>query len=134
MKFKDAKKIYLERKSAVSAIFEDLGDTAAKTFVAEAKKETSAQNLVKTGNYRRSWTAEVEKSGLDTSVKCINEAEYASHLEHGHRIVTRKKTRGRTGRDTGKKTRGRFVGLISIKKTQSKIKSVMTDLLRGVIK
>lgn len=128
MKFKDAKKIYLERKSAVSAIFEDVGDTAAKTFVAEAKKETSAQNLVKTGNYRRSWTAEVEKSGLDTSVKCINEAEYASHLEHGHRIVTR------TGRDTGKKTRGRFVGLISIKKTQSKIKPVMTDLLRGVIK
>lgn len=128
MKFKDAKKIYLERKSAVSAIFEDVGDTAAKTFVAEAKKETSAQNLVKTGNYRRSWTAEVEKSGLDTSVKCINAAEYASHLEHGHRIVTR------TGRDTGKKTRGRFVGLISIKKTQSKIKPVMTDLLRGVIK
>jgi hypothetical protein len=128
VKFKDAKKVYLERKSAVSAIFEDVGDTAAKTFVAEAKKETSAQNLVKTGNYRRSWTAEVEKSGLDTSVKCINEAEYASHLEHGHRIVTR------TGRDTGKKTRGRFVGLISIKKTQSKIKPVMTDLLRGVIK
>nr|DAP67414.1 MAG TPA: type I neck protein [Caudoviricetes sp.] len=128
MKFKDAKKVYLERKSAVSAIFEDVGDTAAKTFVAEAKKETSAQNLVKTGNYRRSWTAEVEKSGLDTSVKCINEAEYASHLEYGHRIVTR------TGRDTGKKTRGRFVGLISIKKTQSKIKPVMTDLLRGVIK
>ena len=128
MKFKDAKKVYLERKSAVSAIFEDVGDTAAKTFVAEAKKETSAQNLVKTGNYRRSWTAEVEKSGLDTSVKCINEAEYASHLEHGHRIVTR------TGRDTGKKTRGRFVGLISIKKTQSQIKPVMTDLLRGVIK
>ena len=128
MKFKDAKKIYLERKSAVSAIFEDVGDTAAKTFVAEAKKETSAQNLVKTGNYRRSWTAEVEKSGLDTSVKCINEAEYASHLEHGHRIVIS------TGRDTGKKTRGRFVGLISIKKTQSKIKPVMTDLLRGVIK
>ena len=128
MKFKDAKKVYLERKSAISAIFEDVGDTAAKTFVAEAKKETSTQNLVKTGNYRRSWTAEVEKSGLDTSVKCINEAEYASHLEHGHRIVTR------TGRDTGKKTRGRFVGLISIKKTQSKIKPVMTDLLRGVIK
>lgn len=128
MKFKDAKKVYLERKSVVSAIFEDVGDTAAKTFVAEAKKETSAQNLVKTGNYRRSWTAEVEKSGLDTSVKCINEAEYASHLEYGHRIVTR------TGRDTGKKTRGRFVGLISIKKTQSKIKPVMTDLLRGVIK
>ena len=128
MKFKDAKKVYLERKSAISAIFEDVGDTAAKTFVAEAKKETSAQNLVKTGNYRRSWTAEVEKSGLDTSVKCINEAEYASHLEHGHRIVTR------TGRDTGKKTRGRVVGLISIKKTQSKIKPVMTDLLRGVIK
>jgi hypothetical protein len=128
VKFKDAKKVYLERKSAVSAIFEDVGDTAAKTFVAEAKKETSAQNLVKTGNYQRSWTAEVEKSGLDTSVKCINEAEYASHLEYGHRIVTR------TGRDTGKKTRGRFVGLISIKKTQSKIKPVMTDLLRGVIK
>lgn len=128
MKFKDAKRVYLERKSAVSAIFEDVGDIAAKTFVAEAKKETSAQNLVKTGNYRRSWTAEVEKSGLDTSVKCINEAEYASHLEYGHRIVTR------TGRDTGKKTRGRFVGLISIKKTQSKIKPVMADLLRGVIK
>lgn len=128
MKFKDAKRVYLERKSAVSAIFEDVGDTAAKTFVAEAKKETSAQNLVKTGNYRRSWTAEVEKSGLDTSVKCVNEAEYASHLEYGHRIVTR------TGRDTGKKTRGRFVGLISIKKTQSKIKPVMADLLREVIK
>lgn len=128
MKFKDAKKVYQKRKEAVSSIFEDVGDIAAQTFVAEAKKETTAQNLVKTGNYRRSWTAEVNKDGINTEINCINEAEYASHLEYGHRIVTR------TGRDTGKKTRGRFVGLISIKKTQSKIKPVMTDLLRGVIK
>lgn len=128
MNFNDAKKVYIKRKEAVSSIFEDVGDIAAQTFVAEAKKETTAQNLVKTGNYRRSWTAEVNKDGINTEINCINEAEYASHLEYGHRIVTR------TGRDTGKKTRGRFVGLISIKKTQSKIKPVMTDLLRGVIK
>lgn len=128
MKFKDAKKVYLERKSAISAIFEDVGDTAAKTFVAEAKKETSAQNLVKTGNYRRSWTAEVEKSGLDTSVKCINEAEYASHLEYGHRIVTR------TGRDTGRKTKGRFVGKYAFNKTRDMVQATFRKIMEKVIK
>lgn len=127
MNFNDAKKVYQKRKEAVSSIFEDVGDIAAQTFVAEVKKETTAQKLVKTGNYRRSWTADVNKDGINTEIKCINEAEYASHLEYGHRIVTR------AGRDTGRKTKGRFVGLISMTKTQTRIRPELTNLLRKVL-
>lgn len=126
--FKDAKKIYLQRIEKAKTYMEELGQDAAKMFVRNAKKETTVQRLVKTGNYRRSWTADVEKKGLDTLVKCINEAEYASHLEYGHRIVTR------TGKDTGKKTRGRFVGRYAVNQTREKIRYILRNITEKVVK
>lgn len=117
---------YKQRKERLNAAWEDLGKIAANRFVSEAKTETDLQRLVKTGNYRRNWTSDVDKKGKDTVVKCINNAEYASHLEFGHRIVTR------SGRDTGRKTLGRFVGRTAIQNTRRFISGTVKKLLRKI--
>ncbi len=117
---------YKQRKERLNAAWEDLGKIAANKFVEEAKTETDLQRLVKTGNYRRNWTSDVDKKGKDTVVKCINNAEYASHLEYGHRIVTR------SGRDTGRKTLGRFVGRTAIQNTRRFISGTVKKLLRKI--
>ena len=117
---------YKQRKERLNAAWEDLGKIAANRFVSEAKTETDLQRLVKTGNYRRNWTSDVDKKGKDTVVKCINNAEYASHLEYGHRIVTR------SGRDTGRKTQGRFVGRTAIQNTRRFISGTVKKLLRKI--
>lgn len=117
---------YKQRKERLNAAWEDLGKIAANKFVSEAKTETDLQRLVKTGNYRRNWTSDVDKKGKDTVVKCINNAEYASHLEYGHRIVTR------SGRDTGRKTLGRFVGRTAINRTRKFISGTVKKLLRKI--
>lgn len=117
---------YKQRKERLNAAWEDLGKIAANRFVSEAKTETDLQRLVKTGNYRRNWTSDVDKKGKDTVVKCINNAEYASHLEYGHRIVTR------SGRDTGRKTLGRFVGRTAIQNTRRFISGTVKKLLRKI--
>ena len=121
------KKALNERKERLNKAWEDLGDITANKFVNEAKTETTLQKLVKTGNYRGSWTSDIDKKGKDTVVKCINNAEYASHLEYGHRIVTR------SGIDTGRKTQGRFVGRTAIKRTRKFIAASVKKLLRKVI-
>ncbi|MBQ8981616.1 MAG: HK97 gp10 family phage protein [Eubacterium sp.] len=120
------KKAIQQRKERLNAAWEDLGKIAANRFVSEAKTETDLQRLVKTGNYRRNWTSDVDKKGKDTVVKCINNAEYASHLEYGHRIVTR------SGIDTGRKTLGRFVGRTAINKTRKFISGTVKELLRKI--
>lgn len=114
------------RKQRLNSAWEDLGKIAANKFVNEAKDETTLQKLVKTGNYRGSWTSDIDKKGKETVIKCINNAEYASHLEYGHRIVTR------TGRDTGRKTQGRFVGRTAIKRTRKFISASVKKLLRKI--
>lgn len=126
--FDEVSKQYKERLRRFKQRFEALGDDTAQLFVAHAKEETTTQKLVKTGNYRRSWTAEVEKDGLETTVKCINEAEYASHLEFGHRIVTR------NGVDTGKKTKGRFVGSMSVNKTIEEVEPIARAMIKRIMK
>lgn len=126
--FNEVSKQYKERLIRFKQRFEALGDDTAQLFVAHAKEETTTQKLVKTGNYRRSWTAEVEKDGLETTVKCINEAEYASHLEFGHRIVTR------NGVDTGKKTKGRFVGSMSVNKTIEEVEPIARAMIKRIMK
>lgn len=120
------KKAIQQRKERLNTAWEELGDITANRFVSEAKIETSIQALVKTGNYRGSWNADIIKKGKDTSIKCINNAEYASHLEYGHRIVTR------TGKDTGRKTQGRFVGRTAIKRTRQFISGTVKKLLRKI--
>lgn len=124
--FENAVNAYKKRKERYNAAWEELGNITAARFISEAKVETSIQNLVKTGNYRGSWTSDVVKKGKDTVVKCINNAEYASHLEFGHRIVTR------SGHDTGRKTQGRFVGRIAMNRTRRFISGTVKKLLRKI--
>ena len=124
--WENALKSYNQRKARLNNAWEDLGKIAADKFVEEAKSETTLQSLVKTGNYRRNWTSDIDKKGKDTVVKCINNAEYASHLEYGHRIVTR------SGIDTGRKTLGRFVGRTAIQNTRRFISGSVKKLLRKI--
>lgn len=124
--WENAVNAYKKRKERLNNAWEELGNIAASRFVGEAKIETSIQNLVKTGNYRGSWTSDIIKKGKDTVVKCINNAEYASHLEFGHRIVTR------NGHDTGRKTLGRFVGRTAIKQTRRFISGTVKKLIRKI--
>ena len=126
--FENMRDKYQERASRIDEAFEDIGDEAVKIFLSEAVKRTTRKKLVKTGNYRRSWRAEAKKAGKDTVVDCINEAEYASHLEYGHRIVTR------TGRDTGRKTKAQLVGRDSVKATIQKIKPMAQMIIAEVMK
>ena len=124
--WENALKSYNQRKARLNNAWEDLGKIAADKFVEEAKSETTLQSLVKTGNYRRNWTSDIDKKGKDTVVKCINNAEYASHLEYGHRIVTR------SGRDTGRTTLGRLVGRTAIQNTRRFISGSVKKLLRKI--
>lgn len=126
--FENMRAKYQERARRIDEAFEDIGDEAVKIFLSEAVKRTTRKRLVKTGNYRRSWRAEAKKAGKDTVVDCINEAEYASHLEYGHRIVTR------TGRDTGRKTKAQLVGRDSVKATIQKIKPMAQMIIAEVMK
>lgn len=125
--FENMRRKYEERAEQVAEAFEDIGDEAGKIFMQEAVKRTNRKKLVKTGNYRRSWRAETKKAGKDTVVECINEAEYASHLEYGHRIVTS------SGVDTGRKTQAYLVGHDSVKTTLNKIKPVVSDIIGGIL-
>ena len=124
--WENALKSYNQRKARLNNAWEDLGKIAADKFVEEAKSETTLQSLVKTGNYRRNWTSDIDKKGKDTVVKCINNAEYASHLEYGHRIVPR------SGIDTGRQTLGRFVGRTAIQNTRRFISGSVKKLLRKI--
>ena len=126
--FEDLHKRFQERRNQIEDAFEDIGDETAKIFVNEAKSRTERKKLVKTGNYKRSWSAHVNKKGLQTEIECINEAEYASHLEYGHRIVTR------TGQDTGRKTQAQLVGRDSVKNTLAKIKPLVNDIIGGILR
>ncbi len=129
------KKALNERKERLNNAWEELGNIAANKFVDEAKKETTLQKLVKTGNYRGSWTSDIIKKGKDTVVKCINNAEYASHLEWGHEIVyhTGSKAKG-TYKEvrTKRKTQGRFVGRTAIKRTRQYISGTVKKLMRKI--
>lgn len=122
------KKALEQRKDRLNNAWTELGNIAANKFVNEAKAETTSQKLVKTGNYRGSWTAGVvhKSKGTETKIRCINYAEYASHLEYGHRIVTR------SGIDTGRKTQGRFVGRTAIKNTRRFISGSVRKLMRKI--
>ena len=126
--FEDMRKKFEQRRELIENAFEDIGDETAKIFVNEAKRRTERKKLVDTGNYKRSWRAQVNKKGLQTEIECINEAEYASHLEYGHRIVTR------TGQDTGRKTQAQLVGRDSVKNTLAKIKPLVNDIIGGILK
>lgn len=126
--FEDMRKKFEQRAERVDEAFEDIGDEAAKIFLYEAPRRTTRKRLVKTGNYRRSWRAEAKKDGRDTVVECINEAEYASHLEYGHRIVTR------SGKDTGRKTKAQLIGHDSVKATVKKIKPITQKIIAEILK
>ena len=90
----------------VPAIFKKVAGKAAIKFVNTAKKLTDDEGLVDTGNYRRNWNAQRIEPQVDTyGVFCQNSADYASHLEYGHKLKN------------GKMWKGRFVGQRTLDET-----------------
>jgi len=87
----------------VPKIFEKVAKKGAIKFVKEAQNRTDREGLVDTGAYKRNWRAKaIEPLPNVYGVECINNMEYASFLEYGHR------TRGNT------KVKGRFVGELAM--------------------
>jgi len=99
-------------------IFEKTAKKGAIKFVNTAKKLTDEEKLVNTGNYKRNWYADA----TGEEVYCENSAEYASHLEWGH------KTRN------GGRVKGHFVGQRAIDEAQFYCLEQLQDELDKLIK
>ena len=91
----------------VPAVFKKVAKLGANHFRNEAVKRTDKERLVDTGNYRRNWQGEAiePQEGL-YGIACMNNVEYASFLEEGHRLRN------------GKRWKGRFVGRMSLEETR----------------
>ena len=88
-------------------IFEKIAKKGAIKFINEAKDRTDKEGLVDTGAYKRNWQAKaIEPLPNVYGVECINNMEYASHLEYGHKLRN------------GKRWKGRFVGELSMKEAE----------------
>lgn len=96
--FESFRKDFEKMSADSSKIFKKVTKKGAIKFVNEAKKLTDNEKLVDTGNYRRNWSAETINEEDINTITCENNADYASHLEYGH------KTRN------GGRARGYFVG------------------------
>lgn len=91
----------------VPKIFKKVSKRGAIKFVKLAKDRTEKEGLVDTGNYKRNWEAEaIEPLPEIYGIECKNSVEYASFLEYGHRIRN------------GGKTKGKFVGKLSLEDTE----------------
>jgi len=80
--------------------------SGANYFVNTAVRLTDKEKLVDTGNYRRRWGADV----LNNSIEYFNSADYASHLEFGHKI-----------HGTNRRIKGYFVGTKAVRETRNYI-------------
>lgn len=102
----------------VPQIFKGVAKKGAVHFRNEAVKGTDREELVDTGNYRRSWNGEAVDLGNDEyGIACSNNVEYASHLEYGHKLRN------------GKRWRGRFVGTTARQETEG---SCLLELFREI--
>lgn len=91
----------------VPKIFENAAQKGAIKFVNVAKDITDEEGLVKTGNYKRNWYADATTVGDKHIIYCENSADYASHLEEGHKTTS------------GGRVKGYFVGRRAIDKAFS---------------
>ena len=94
---------YLKKLNAIQAntpkIYKTVALKGAKFAENTAKQITDQEKLVDTGNYRRNWNAErIEPEKGTYGIVLENSADYASHLEQGHKIKG------------GGRYKGKFVG------------------------
>ena len=108
LSFSDYEKRLEAMGENVDKVFKSAAKKAAIHFRNTAIKYTDEEKLVDTGNYKRSWNAEVFKPDKVTyAILCTNTADYASHLEWGHKLRN------------GKRWKGKFVGRNSIEDTRA---------------
>ena len=107
----------------VPSIFEKVAKKAGIKFVNEAKDLTDKEKLVITGNYKRNWHTDIgNPGGKFWVVKCMNSADYASHLEYGHKLRN------------GKEWKGRFVGKQAKEKAEQFAIDELTNELGDLFK
>lgn len=66
----------------------------AKVMGTKAVREIKRKTPLKTGNLRRRWDSRVAQGENDVSIYLTNDADYAPHVNDGHRIVAGGKTVG----------------------------------------
>lgn len=92
-----------ELQADVPKIFEKVAKKGAIKFVKEVQNRTDKEKLVDTGNYKRNWSAKaIEPASEVYGVECLNNVEYASFLEYGHKLRN------------GKRWKGKFVGELAM--------------------
>lgn len=122
------------KQTELSAFYEQAAKELAARLLALAKKRTP----VVSGNLRRGWTAtEVRKVDGGYQIEVINLAEYASHVEFGHR-----QTPGRYVPTIGKRlkanwVKGRFMLTISEQELEAMapriLEKKLQKFLEGVV-
>lgn len=157
--FKDMATKYKERIGDVHRMFNDVGSEVSKIAVEKARRRTKYMKAVDSGNYIGSWGSSVKKRGLDTRVTLFNTADYASHIEFGHKIAKgprakkeknenveddksklkktktkKKKIKVSKNMVVGDKVKGRFIGKHTIIRTriiaQKMLRNGLGDILR----
>lgn len=88
--------VYFERKA------KDLSDKLIYD-----KPQSDKIDYKRTGNFKREWRGTKLKVLGKYAITFINDVEYASHLEYGHRVNV-------FGKDMGYKTKGLFIGRQSV--------------------
>lgn len=105
--FDDYAKKLKNLEQDVPKIFKRVAKKGAIKFENEAKERTDKEGLVDTGAYKRNWQAKAIEPLPDVyGVECVNNMEYASHLEYGHKLRN------------GGRWKGRFVGELSMREAE----------------
>jgi len=108
--FDDYTKKLEELGANTPKVFRSVALWGAKYAEKTAKKITDNEGLVDTGNYKRNWFAQrIKPEKSIYGILLENNADYASHLELGH------KTRN------GGRVKGRFVGRQTIIDTEGSV-------------
>ena len=83
-------------QAGIDAWENDIVYTHASVMGHKIVREIKRLTPVDTGNLRRRWFFRVDKATGDVIIWISNDAEYAPHVNNGHRIVRAKKTVGKT--------------------------------------
>lgn len=114
----------LEKYQAnVPKVFKAVALRGAKFAENTAKEITDREGLVETGNYKRNWFAECIESEANTyGILLENNAEYAKHLECGHKTKN------------GGRVKGKFVGQQTLDETRYYCVQSLSKALDTVIR
>lgn len=94
--FDNYKKMLDELGANTDAIFSKVAKKGAIKFRDEAVRITDLEGLFDTGYYSENWNAKAGKTGDNIhEIVAVNTAEYASHLEYGHKLRNSKMWKGK---------------------------------------